>query len=344
MKFGISASEMGKDGSPASVAEIASMAEEHAYEFVTMGDTQALLREVYSTLTIAGDRTSSIDLGPLVTNPVTRHPVVTASAICTLNEITGGRAMLGISTGDSAVFTLGKRPAKLAEMEKAVTVIRQLVRGEEADLNDTSVRLQWVTEANQPRPVPIFWAAEGPKSQRLAGRLADAVLMGGGITPDVIRNQIENVKQGAREAGRDFDDIDIWVVSRSNVDDDREQALEQLKPALAGMANHSLRYTLKDKAIPEEYKDRVQTLKQQYDSHQHQKTEHSSNVELIESLDLTEFIAKRYAIVGDPNDCVEKIETVGTVDQVDGIYLSTPTNRSRTVIQTMATEVLPRVE
>jgi 5,10-methylenetetrahydromethanopterin reductase len=342
MKFGISASEMGTEGAPAAVADTAGLAEEHGYEFVTMGDTQALLREVYTTLALAGDRTTDIDLGPLVTNPVTRHPVVTASAICTLNEITGGRAMLGISTGDSAVFTLGKRPAKLAEMERAVSTIRRLVRGEEADLEDTSVRLRWVAEENQPRPVPIFWAAEGPKSQRLAGRLADAVLLGGGITPEVIGHQIENVREGVREAGRDFDEVDIWVVSRCNVADDRAEALEQLKPALAGMANHSLRYTLEDKAIPEEYKDRVETLKAEYDSHQHQETDRNPNVELLERLDLTEFIAERYAIVGEPDDCAAKIDRISEVGAIDGIYLSTPTNRSRAVLETMATDVIPQ--
>lgn len=344
MKFGISASEMGEQGAPYEVARTAQMADDHGYEFVTMGDTQALLREVYTTLSLAGDRTSSIDLGPLVTNPVTRHPVVTASAICTLNEITGGRAMLGISTGDSAVFTLGERPARLAEMERAVTTIRSLLRGEEASLEDTSVRLQWVSDRNQHETVPIFWAAEGPKSQRLAGRLADAVLMGGGITPDVIRNQVDNVREGAREAGRDFDEVDVWVVSRCNVADDRNVALEELKPALAGMANHSLRYTLEDKAIPSEYKDRVETLKAEYDSHQHQKTEGSSNVELLESLELTDFIADRYAIVGDATDCLEKIEEIRRVEAVDGIYLSTPTDRSRPVLTKMASEVLPHLE
>lgn len=344
MKFGISASEMGEQGSPTEVARTARMADERGYEFVTMGDTQALLREVYTTLSLAGDRTSSIDLGPLVTNPVTRHPVVTASAICTLNEITGGRAMLGISTGDSAVFTLGERPARLAEMERAVRTIRRLVRGEEATLEETSVRLQWVDEANQPSTVPVFWAAEGPKSQRLAGRLADAVLMGGGVTPDVIENQVENVREGVREAGRSFEDVDIWVVSRCNVADDGEEALDALKPALAGMANHSLRYTLEDKGIPEEYKDRVETLKEQYDSHQHQKTDESTNVDLLESLDLTEFIAERYAIVGEPDDCIEKVERIQQVDAVDGIYLSTPTNRSRAVLKKMADEVIPHVE
>jgi len=344
MKFGISASEMGAEGAPTAVADTAELAEEHGYEFVTMGDTQALLREVYTTLALAGDRTIDINLGPLVTNPVTRHPVVTASAICTLNEITDGRAMLGISTGDSAVFTLGERPAKLAEMERAVSTIRRLVRGEEAALEDTSVRLRWVTEENQPKPVPIFWAAEGPKSQRLAGRLADAVLLGGGITPEVIEHQIKNVRKGVREAGRDFDEVDIWVVSRCNVSDDRVEALEQLKPALAGMANHSLRYTLEDKAIPEEYKDRVETLKTEYDSHQHQETDRNPNVELLERLNLTEFIADRYAIVGEPDDCAAKIESIAEVEAVDGIYLSTPTNRSRTVLEMMATDVIPQTQ
>jgi 5,10-methylenetetrahydromethanopterin reductase len=343
MKFGISASEMGALGSPHEVAETAKMAEEHEYEFVTMGDTQALLREVYSTLSLAGDRTSSIDLGPLVTNPVTRHPVVTASSICTINEITNGRAMLGISTGDSAVFTLGERPAKLAEMEQAVQVIRDLVRGREAALDNTTVRLQWLAEENIRSPVPIFWAAEGPKTQRLAGRLADAVLLGGGITPEVIEKQVENVREGAQEAGRDFVDIDIWVVSRGNVADEAEDALETLKPALAGMANHSLRYTLEDKAIPDEYKDRITTLKQEYDSHQHQKTKGSSNVDLLESLDLTEFVAERYAIVGEPEDCLEKINDIQQVGSIDGIYLSTPTNRIREVLSKMANEVISAV-
>lgn len=343
MKFGISASEMGELGSPAEVAETATMADTRGYDFVTMGDTQALLREVYTTLSLAGDRTDSINLGPLVTNPITRHPVVTASAICTLNEITGGRAMLGISTGDSAVFTLGERPARLAEMEQSITVIRDLIHGKEASLENTSVQLQWVTADNQPSTVPIFWAAEGPKSQQLAGELADAVLMGGGTTPELIENQVENVRNGARKAGRDFDEVDIWVVTRCNVDDDRHGAIERLKPALAGMANHSLRYTLKNKGVPDDLKDRIRTLKEEYDSHQHQKTEGSKNVDLLESLGLTEFIADRYAIVGEPDDCISKIREVQQVEAVDGIYLSTPTNRSREVLQRMASDVIPHV-
>lgn len=343
MKFGVSASEMGNLGSPGEVASTAQLAENKGYEFVTMGDTQAILREVYTTLSLAGSRTSSINLGPLVTNPVTRHPVVTASAICTLNEPTNGRAMLGISTGDSAVFTLGKTPAKLREMEHAVSTIRNLVRGKEAKLESSTVRLQWVTDQNQPNTVPIFWAAEGPKSQKLAGKLADAVLLGGGITPELLEIQIENVRNGAEAAGRDFDEVDIWVVSRCNVDDEYGEAIDALKPALAGMANHSLRYTLANKAVPAEYKDRVRTLKKKYDSHQHQKTGQSQNVDLLESLGLTEFIADRYAIVGEPEDCVNKIRDIQQVPDVDGIYLSTPTNRSRQVLTMMADNVIPKI-
>lgn len=348
MKYGISASEMGTGGSPDAVAKTAEMAEEHGYEFVSLGDTQAILREVYTTLSLAGSRTDSVMVGPIVSNPITRHPVVTASAICTLNELTDGRAMLGFATGDSGVLTLGKRPARLAEMEEAITTIQTLARGEEADLGETelgdsSVRIRWITEENQPNRVPVWLAAEGPKTQELAGRVADGVLLGGGLTPDLLEQQVENVKRGADEVGRDLSDIDIWISSRANVDDDRDQAVEDLKSNIAGMANHSLRFTLEDKGIPEEYRDKVLELKEEYDPHLHQETGKSDNVRLLERLELTEFIADRYAIVGEPADCVAKIRDINQVDGIDGIYISTPTNRTKTVLTRMAEEVFPKV-
>jgi 5,10-methylenetetrahydromethanopterin reductase len=348
MKFGISASEMGEGGSPEGVAKTAEMAEEHGYDLVTLGDTQAILREAYTTLSLAGSRTEEINLGPFVTNPITRHPVVTASAICTLNELTDGRAMLGIATGDSGVLTLGKRPARLAKMKETITMIQKLARGEEVDLGETDidsgpVEIRWITEENQPRRVPVMLAAEGPKTQKLAGKVADGAWLGGGLTPDLLEKQVENVKEGAKEAGRDLSDIELWVSSRANVDDERDEAVEALKSNIAGMANHSLRFTLEDKGIPDEYRDRILELKDKYDPHLHQATGKSENVKLLERLELTEFIADRYAIVGEPSDCAAKIRDIEQVDGIDGIYISTPTNRTKTVLKRMAEEVFPNV-
>lgn len=340
MKIGISGTDRGEKGSADYLIGTAQLAEELGYDFVSKGDSQNLSRDVYSSLGLAGYHTDSIEMGPLVTNPITRHPVVTASAICTLNEVTGGRAFLGVATGDSSVFTIGETPARLNEMEEFVHLIKEITTGGTYVYEGNEIQLHWVTEENQPREIPVRWAAEGPKTQKLAGKLADGVLLGGGVLPEIIELQVANVMAGVKEAGRDPDEIEIWVVARSNVADDRDAAIEDIKPALAGMANHSLRFTMEDKAVPDEHKGKLQELKDRYDSQHHGSPGKSPNVELIEDLELTEFLVDRYGIIGTPTDCIEKFEAIQTVDAVDGVYLSTPLDRSRAAMEKMATDVI----
>src|ERR671922_2813060 len=73
------------------------------FDWLGVADSQSVFREMYVALTITALNTSRVRLGPLVTNPLTRHLVVTASAISTIDELSGGRAMLGIGSGDSAI-------------------------------------------------------------------------------------------------------------------------------------------------------------------------------------------------------------------------------------------------
>src|SRR5512139_2931545 len=81
--------------------------EEHGFDLLGIADSQSVFRELYVALTVAALNTSRIRLGPLVTNPLTRHPVVTASAISSVDELSGGRALLGLGSGDSAIYTIG---------------------------------------------------------------------------------------------------------------------------------------------------------------------------------------------------------------------------------------------
>ena len=98
-----------------------------------------------------------------------RHVSVTASALATLGELTGGRVALGIGAGDSAVETVGNRPSRLAALETAIRTIRQLVSGEEVELGQGAMRLDWVGGQR----IPIIIGASGPKLLRLAGKVAD---------------------------------------------------------------------------------------------------------------------------------------------------------------------------
>src|SRR5689334_2212370 len=112
------------------VLEEVQLAEELGYDTVWLGDSQSIWRELYVLLGAAATTTTQIALGIGVTNPVTRHLAVTASALATTQELSRGRAILGVGVGDSAVRTVGLAPATRAEMTRFVETVRSLIRGE----------------------------------------------------------------------------------------------------------------------------------------------------------------------------------------------------------------------
>src|SRR5256712_12375054 len=112
--------------------------------------------------------TSKIKTGPCVPNPATRAPTATASALATLNEISGGRMVMGIGRGDSARRVLGKKPVTVEQMEADCRLIRDLAAGREVAYDGVKIRLKWAEHE-----LPIWVAGYGPKALRAAGRVAD---------------------------------------------------------------------------------------------------------------------------------------------------------------------------
>ena len=84
--------------------------------------------DIYPYLGIAAMNTEKVEMGPFVTNPLTRHPSVTASAMATIDMLSGGRAFLGLGRGGSAVKMLGWRPAKWKEYEQSIHDMRSWMR------------------------------------------------------------------------------------------------------------------------------------------------------------------------------------------------------------------------
>jgi len=92
-----------------------------------------------------------------VTNPFTRHPAVTASAALTLQVETGGRAVLDVGRGDSALTQIGRRPVSARELEEALVILQAYLRGEEVPLGKGDSRIRWLEEAGSRRcrwPLP----------------------------------------------------------------------------------------------------------------------------------------------------------------------------------------------
>jgi 5,10-methylenetetrahydromethanopterin reductase len=219
LSFGISAREPLRR-----IGEVARTAEQHGFDAAWIIDSQLAMKDVHVALTVAAMETTRLRLGTGVTNPLTRHITVTANAIAGVDEVSGGRALLGLGSGDSAVFPLGMTPAPITEMREFLRRVRKLLNGEEVAIDDHPVRLAAVS-----RPVPIFVAASQPRMLMLAGEQADGVILLGAADASLTAWQLELIQRGARDAGRDPASIfiDLWLGISMN--EDRAQALADVK-------------------------------------------------------------------------------------------------------------------
>jgi len=281
--------------------ELCREAEAAGFEWVGVADSQSVFHELYVALTLAALNTSRVRLGPLVTNPLTRHLVVTASAMASIDELSGGRAVLGLGSGDSAIYTLGAPPATVAGLQDAVETLGRLTAGEPVKRPART----WQVHRTR-RRIPIYLAAEGPRTLELAGRVADGVIVGLGLTPEVIGLSLAAIERGARAAGRTLGDLDIWWFAKTNVADTRAAAVDPIKMALAASANHAFRFTLEGKGVPASLHEPIRGLQREYDAHHHE-IAGAGNAALTDRWELTDFLVDRFAIAGTAGDCVAQI-------------------------------------
>jgi 5,10-methylenetetrahydromethanopterin reductase len=161
----------------------------------------------YVLLALAGQATGTIGLETFIDNPILRHPAVLADAIATVDAVAPGRARLVLGVGDTAVRFLGRHPATVATLEAAVLETRSLLSGGAVEVD--AVR---PARLHDPRPVPVWVAAGGPKTLRMAGRTAEGVYLRVGRNPENLRRAVDTVRAGAAEAGRHPDDVGIGLV------------------------------------------------------------------------------------------------------------------------------------
>lgn len=174
------------------------LADELGFSTAWVADSHLLWREVYTLLGAMAISTSRIRLATAVTNPLTRHLTITASALATLSELSNNRAMLGISVGDSALRTMNLKTATVARLEEAVAQCRSLWAGREVSFAEgETAKLH-----HAGRDIPVYIAATGPKMLALSGRVADGVILMNGVAPDLIEAAIGLVRKGEKETGR----------------------------------------------------------------------------------------------------------------------------------------------
>src|SRR5215813_11671186 len=215
--------------------ELMQLAERLGFEYAWTYDSHVLWQESMPTLALAADRTSTIKLGHMVTNPGTREPTVLASAYATLHDLSDGRMVMGIGRGDSARRYIGQQPVRVAEFERRLAMIRDFMNGREVDWNDKQLQLKWV------RPelpeIPMWVAGYGPKALAVAGRVSDGVIIQL-ADPVIIQWIMDTARAAAEEAGRDPSELKCVVGAPSNVTDDIDSAREQARWFPAMVSNH----------------------------------------------------------------------------------------------------------
>ena len=276
------------------MVQLAKVTEELGYSHIWVGDSHLIWREAYVNMAAMALSTTRVKLGTGVTNPLTRHPSVVASAYATLEEYALGRTIVGIGLGDSSVETMGMKPAKLSYFEKTMAQMRQLLDGQEVQLETGKIHLLHPCK----NKVPIYVAASGPKMLELSGRIADGIIVLVGVADEYIAHAKEKIAAGAKAAGRKVEDLNLvlWVPCAVS---DTAPAKDAVKAHVARVVAHPLPYVLD----PTEQKV-LEEIRKTYDYYHHM-DQQANHAEVI-----PDWLVDKFAIAGTVAECRPQIERI----------------------------------
>ncbi len=209
-------------------------------------------RYVHSVLAQLATKTSKIRLGPGVTNPYLSHPAVTAAAVATLNDLSGGRALLGISSGDPIFLeTVGiKQQKPLTSVRESLYIINKLFQGERVEFKGESFFCRGAKlRFKVGNKVPIYLGGRRQKMLHLAGELADGALINASHLTD-IKDSIVNIKKGLDKSGRSSKDFDFVAYMVVSIDEDGRKARSAARGVVAFVASSAPEESLKHRNIP----------------------------------------------------------------------------------------------
>ena len=317
------------------IEETARTTEAQGWDGMTLTDSQNLSPDTYVALTLAAKATSRLKLGPGVTNPLTRHAAVTAGAIASLQEVSNGRAMLGLGRGDSALFNIGHEPSKLKPFEAYLADVQTYLNGAEMDKNGYRSKLHWLdTERNSKVPVDI--AATGPKVIGIGARHADQLSFAVGSDPARVGWALEQMRASVpSERAAPSPGLYLNVC----VHDDKIQAAEMVRGTVGIFAHFSgMKGNQQDKASDSDRKV-YDDLGNNYErpKHGHADAAHAQRIPL-------DFI-ERFAIIGSPAECIQRIEPLVALG-IERIFVYSPRvdhygDAAREVVARFAQDVIP---
>ena len=294
-------------------------------------------RDMVANMTLSAAHTERIGIGAAVTDPYSVHPALTAASMATVDDISSGRVIVGIGAGGSGFPAMGiQRERPVAAMADAIAIMRGMWAGAPATVDGKVVSVRNGVLGFAARPgIRIVIASRGPAVFRLAGRVADGAMIATMATPEGVGTAWDSVRQGARQAGRDPEDIEIISRVDTCVDRDREKARAGVRQMIAFLLWSS--YPNRDfvtslgMEVPDELEDMI--AKRDYEL-------------MFEAGPLVpeEFI-DAFAWAGTPEEVAAKITRIAEmgIRRFGTWVLAPPGGGIESVIQLIAEEVMPRV-
>jgi probable F420-dependent oxidoreductase len=287
---------------PASrVVELTRKAEDLGFSHAWTFDSHILWQEPYVIHSQMLAATERITVGPLVTNPVSRDPSVTASTFATLNDMFGNRTICGIGRGDSVVRVLGRKPTTLRQLEEAMRVIKELAEGREVDYGEVRVKIPWVEDGR----LDVWMAGYGPRALGLIGRKADGFILQL-ADPVILEWTMQHVHDAAREAGRDPKEVKVCVAAPAYVGDDLAHQREQCRWFGGMVGNHVADLVARygeDSEVPHALTDYIKA-REGYDYSHHGRADNRSTDFVPDD------IVDRFCVLGTVEDHVEKLNVL----------------------------------
>jgi len=281
-------------------------------------DSQSLCADPYVRMGVWAAATERLKLSTGVTNPLTRHPAVTAAAAATLQSVSGGRAVLGIGRGDSALAYLGHAPAGLAVFRRTLSDLQTLLSGGEVAFGaddcaassldtlslggrPTACRLKWLPPGIP--KVPLDVAATGPKVIEISASIAERVTFSVGAIPERIIWALELARAARRQQGLAEDGVRYGVQIIVVCHPDRAAVSAAATSLVAPLARFQV--IQGDAAGPRSGSDQENfaAIRSGYDMTRHGSLSHDK----LKGATLSWDFVQRFAIVGPPDHCIERL-------------------------------------
>ncbi len=317
--------------------------EDAGLEMLGVSDSPMLAKELYVVSTYCAMNTSRVRVVSAVTNPVTRHPSVTASGAYALEQLAPGRIGLGLATGDSALWGIGKKGiATVGHLKEYILAVKGLLRNEEVHYRGATFSHHW-SDYGSPADIPVYVACSGPRVLAMASQVADGLIMSMGYGTENIQNIKSIIADSCAEVGRDPDELEVWWQTALSFSSSVE---EGMRTNLGVNTNWMTMGSMEGKLIPEEYREALIQLT--HDEHSFSATYHNVDrgtwtVQRAKELGIYDWLVGRSArLWGTPRDISHRLAELADMGVTNWLfYAGLPGIDKLDLVRKIAREVMP---